>query len=231
MVLLLSTDFDDLPSDPKVRWLKLRDLLEKRLRGASHPEEGASNDDLIEYCAILSAAADKLEVGSLEAVSVGNIRRDYETFRASVISLATRLSLDTASISYNEPMILTIKASTKEKISGQIEVLRSNIRRSDLPAEQKKILEEKLDELYSLVLMPRTNGLKVMAILAFIGAIVMETTSFLSDAPAAIGTITALIGTANEENEPDIQLLQKENEPLKLPNYGNGKGLDDEIPF
>jgi len=230
MALVFSSDYDALPADPQVRWTKLRDLLERRLAEFSDPSEGYAEEDLIEYCCVLSAAADKLGLGKLAAFEINNIRRTFPEFRSSVISLATRLQI--TSVSGGSENSVIIQRSTRGKITKEIEKLRNLVSSSDLPEAQKRKLRNKLDDLQRLIFDPRTDLIKVFAILGNLGAACVNTTALLADAPNAMGTIVALIGHEREEEEEERRLIEAQKVPLQLEDHSQGSGYDDdEIPF
>ncbi|MBL3570702.1 hypothetical protein BV509_03470 [Rhodovulum sulfidophilum] len=230
MALVFSSDYDALPTDPQVRWTKLRDLLERRLAEFSNPSEGYAEEDLIEYCCVLSAAADKLGLGELAAFEINNIRRTFPEFRSSVISLATRLQI--TSVSGGSENSVAIQRPTRGKITKEIEKLRNLVASSDLPEAQKRKLRDKLDQLQRLIFDPRTDLIKVFAILGNLGAACVNTTALLADAPNAMGTIVALIGHEREEEEKERRLIEAQKVPLQLEDHSQGSSYDDdEIPF
>ena len=229
MALLLSSDFESLPVDPAQRWLKLRDLVEGKLATMFDDREGNSDGDLIEYWSILASAAEELKVGKLTAVSHGNLREDFAVFRSEVIELATRLSLRTSTS--NRAFSVAIVRPTRAKIHVQIDRLRKLVSESELDAGRQKKLSRKLDELHALVVAPRTDFAKVMVVLAAIGATVASTTSFLADAPNALGTITMLIGADKEAEDEEQKALEAEPERLRLEDKRSESENDDEIPF
>ncbi|TKD21343.1 hypothetical protein FBT96_09620 [Rhodobacter capsulatus] len=225
MALLFSDDYGTFPTEPTLRWLKLHDLVEKRLSSNQDYMNGVSLSDMRDYCATLSAAAEELGVGKLEPLSQSNPQEDYERFRSDVIALATRLNLRASGADISRSVALS--RSAKTKIYLQIEKLRKLIEEANLPPEQTEKLNHKLDELRSLVQANRTEFGSVMKILAIIGASLVGTTSFLADAPAAMATITALIGEEKEAEEEEMLQLAAEQKPLQLPK----PEADDDIPF
>ena len=70
-----------------------------------------------------------------------------------------------------------------------------------------------------------------MLVLATIGAVIAATTSFLADAPDAIGTITILMGEEKEAEEEEQKALQAEPETLRIEDKRSKSENDDEIPF
>jgi hypothetical protein len=227
MALLSSSDYENLPNEPELRWLKLRDMLENRLDLATEYGNGPSDHELIEYCSTLYGAAQELSVGHLDDFSVGNIRESYVTFRASVISLATRLSLR---IRTDQVHSIALRSKTKRSIFQEIERLRAAISHSDLDDAKRELIEAKLDELQVLVFSDRTDFNKVIKLLMFLGAALVDTTAFLADAPSAIGTITSLIGVERAEQE-EPKKIDREKSPLQIEDRRNNSSLDDEIPF
>jgi hypothetical protein len=229
MALVSSTDYDNLPVEPIPRWLKLRDLLEARLIQATDEREGISDHNLIEYCTVLSSAADELGLGLIERFTVSNVREEYSQIRSQIIALATKLSI--RSSSYNVALSVALPRASKTKLFSQIERLRTLISSAELSDKQKKRLLAKLDELHSIIVAPRVEYAKLMAVLAILAAGVTTATAFLADAPDAIATITAVIGEAKEAEEEEERLLEAEKEPLKIPDLRGDDGSSNDIPF
>tara|TARA_R110002096_G_scaffold193939_15_gene375918 strand:- start:4707 stop:5285 length:579 start_codon:yes stop_codon:yes gene_type:complete len=190
---------------------------------------GVSDEDLIEYCSVLATSADELKVGGLNALHVANVREGYESFRSDVISLATRLSLRTSGINFE--LSVAIARSTRHKIFAQIDCLQELVDDSGFPYSQKKELAQKLDELRSLVQSPRADFGKMMAALAFVAMATAGVTSFLADAPAAVATITALIGKEKAAEEMERHLLETEKETLKIEDQRASQDPEDGSPF
>jgi hypothetical protein len=53
----------------------------------------------------------------------------------------------------------------------------------------------------------------------------------LADAPKAIGTIAALIGSDKLAEEEERKLLERDQNPLAIPDLRANPPDDDEIPF
>ncbi|QIE41379.1 hypothetical protein G5B39_05060 [Rhodobacteraceae bacterium SC52] len=227
MALLRSTDFRNLPSEPKARWLGLRDLVESRLRDVEDMRNGNAIEDIIEYARVLSTAAKELEVGDLNPLHASYSQDEYQQFRGEVAGLATTLSLQ---VSETFSVIsVALERPTKERIFSQIERLRSAVDQSDLDDRAKRRAHAKLDELHKEILAPRTDFAKVLSVLAYISGGIGGATSFLAAAPGAIETVTALIGAEKEAEE--VKLLEV-SAPLKaIPDFRSGSIDDDEAPF
>jgi len=240
MPLVEASDFEGLPPEPEARWLRLRDLVEKRLDNGFHMNNGGHETyDLLEYVQVLSAAAEELGIGSLEEISPSNVREDFDTFRADVAAMATRLSLRLTT--QNSKHSVALSGPTRKKIVNEIENLRSTISNSELSKAQRTKALRNIDQLHILIVAPRTDILRVGIILVGIGAVTAETTSFLADLPSAIGTITALIGADKQEEESDQALIAHSRKQLQIQdlretpdektNNEADDGYNDELPF
>jgi hypothetical protein len=231
MSLIYSSDYENLPTDPRLRWLKLHDLVERKIEEVTDHSGDVSNQYLVEYCTVLTTAANEAGFANFDEVSASNIRRDYETIRSNIIALATKLNMSISSA--NAAYSVALSRSSKTKIFAQIEKLRSLILGSDLQDSEKERLTKKLDELHILVVSPRVDYAKVMSVLSICAAAIIGTTSVLADGPAAIATITAIIGVEKEaeEEEEEQKLIEVERVPLKIADL-RGNGPDNtEIPF
>jgi hypothetical protein len=228
MALVTSADYETLPLDPTRRWLSLHDLLNKRLNDITDPREGISDFDLIEYCTVLVSAAEELDLGKFEGFSVADVRRVYPTVRAQIIALATKLNMrgSTANAAYS----VALPRASKSKLFTQIESLRSLVDKADLSDVQKKKVLAKLDELHTLVLAPRSEFGKVMAIVAYVATTLGGTTAFLADLPDAVTTISSIFGEAKEAEEEEHRFIQVQKAPLQIQDLRKDSG-DDEIPF
>jgi|GEM_PF-1884846 hypothetical protein len=240
MPLVEASDFEGLPQEPEARWLYLRDLVEKRLdNGFDMNNGGHETYDLLEYVQVLSAAAEELGISGLKEISPSNVREDFDTFRAHVAAMATRLSLRLTI--QNSTHSVALSHPTRKKILSEIENLRLTIGNSELSDSQKTKASKNIDQLHMLIVAPRTDILRVGIILVGIGAVSAETTSFLADLPSAIGTITALIGADKQEEESDQALIADSRKKLQIQDLretpdekthnGTDYGSNDEIPF
>lgn len=229
MPLVFSHDFENLPAEPKLRWLKLRDLLEKRLDETTSYSNGPSDDDLVEYCAVLSSAAEELKLADFVEPSLGNIRESYHSLRSAYISLATKLSIQVAPVNLNDSVF--IQRKQKLKIEAQIARLRKMISESDFDRADQERLQSKLDELIALIRAPRSDFGQVFRVIAYLAMFLGGATSFLADAPDAISTISALIGEAKEEEEEEQRLLEPNVSPLAIADHRVRDSDSDEIPF
>ena len=160
MPLVYSGDFESFPQQPEARWLQLRDLVEKRLDdGFDMKNESHETYDLLEYIQVLSAAAEELGVGALGEISPSNVREEFDTFRASVAALATRLSLRVSLQKIAHSVALA--RPTRKQIFGEIENLRSTIGNSELSEPEKVKAAKNIDQLQILIMAPRTDLARV----------------------------------------------------------------------
>ncbi|MEF3046866.1 hypothetical protein [Pseudotabrizicola sp. L79] len=229
MALIQTSDYDGLPLEPIRRWLRLKDLLDTRLRTSGGYDDAYADDDLIEYCTVLVNAAVALELGKFTEFHVSNIREDFSYIRSEIIALATKLSIKGAT-AFAENSVSLPKLK-KKKIFSQIERLRQVIASSELSEKQKVKLCAKLDELHSLVNRDRTDFGQVMAIFAYLAATVGGTAAFLADAPAAITTIAAVIGEAKQEEEAEQLAIEAEIAPKQLEDRRGQSEPQNDIPF
>ncbi|MCC5987497.1 MAG: hypothetical protein JJT95_07435 [Pararhodobacter sp.] len=227
MPLVFSHDFNKLPLEPIPRWLALRDLVERRLAESFNPEYGSTDEALIEYWATLKSAADELDVGMLPEVSVSGVRENMDYFRAEVAALATKLSL--RKCLENLEFTVSLSRPTRKQVLIQIENLRILIGNSDLPQRTKDSAGEKIDELQSHIVAPRTNISHIGVLLAGIGAVAVGGTSMLADLPAAIGTITSLLGAEKADEDEEQRLIEAADQTPRLEDHRSQR--DEEIPF
>lgn len=232
MSLVAANDFKDLPLEPEARWLHLRDLVEKRLDERFDMNNGGNETyELLEYVQIITAAAEELGIGELLQISPGNIREDFDPFRANVAALATRLSLRVSM--QNSSYSVTLSRPTRKEILHNIDKLRSMINRSDISEERKLEASKIVDQLQILTLESKTDIARVGILLAALGAFAVGTTSLLADLPAAIGTISALIGADKREEESEQSLIEESKKKLQIQDLRETPKdqSNDEFPF
>lgn len=232
MALVLSSDFDGLPLEPIPRWLKLRDLLENRLASVDDERNGISDEHLNEYCTVLVSAAEESGLGSFDNFQAEDIRSHFPRIRSQVISLATKLSMRTATA--HAANSVALPRTSKLKIFGQIERLRNMVAESGLSDKQKKKLNAQLDDLTETITSPRTDFGKLMTVLAAVSFAVAGTADFLANAPdawATLGIISAEIGDQKQHEELEQLRLKSDAAPLRLEDLRAAPYSDDEIPF
>lgn len=215
-------DYEDLPKDPAARWLALYVRAKKRL--GDTPSKSTVDD----YISAMYVITGELGFGGFITKTRNRHSLDSEgniAFEKAMALLETRLRLRTTGNS--SALSIGLERSTKKHIYLQIESLRQLVAHSDLSKNHKKRLDGKLDELQILINAPRTDFVKVMTVLAVIGASV---TSTLADAPAALGTIMVLIGADKQAEEDEQKLLEQEKGPLNITDQSSSSDSDEETP-
>ncbi|MEL6315749.1 MAG: hypothetical protein AAFQ60_17105 [Pseudomonadota bacterium] len=210
MARLVSSDFDGLPTEPKARWLAIREILEMRLDQAEEFEQGITVQDMMQYAYAVAEAAKTLGVGTLELPTPSSISEDFSEFRAKVGGLATHLSLRA---SHEQHLNSKLSSEVQERIRLQTARIRElihghneDIRNSDKLLQMLDAFEKEIDG-GSLDLS------QAMRTLAFIAAGLGGTTAFLADAPQALATIQQTIGLQIAANEEQKAMLQFPNDP------------------
>lgn len=226
--LVSDQQFASFPAEPIEKWLALEAACRRSLNELVTQSSDASADRILrlQYMNMVSSAAEELGVLGLE---VPPVDANFDDFLMAVTRVSTRLRLKASGS--NHALSVALPRSSKPKIFDQIEKLRGLITNSDLSEKKKKNLFAKLDELHGIVVAPRTDYGKLMAVVAYLAVGLGGTTAFLADAPEALATITAIVGEAKEEEDLEHRLLQAEKEPLQLQDLRGSTDLDSEIPF
>lgn len=226
--LVSDEQFTSFPTEPTEKWLALEATCRRSLNELVTQSRDASADNLLrlQYMNMVASAAEELGILGLD---VPTVEGNFEHFLMAVTRVSTRLRLKSSG--RNHAFSVAMPRTTKAKLFTQIERLRKLVVDSEVTESQKKKLGEKLDELEAIIVAPRTDYAKLMAVVASIAFGLGGTTAFLADAPDAIATITAMVGEAKELEENEHRLLQAEKEPLQLQDLRNSTSIDDEIPF
>lgn len=220
MTLLTQNTIDAISSieGPNLRWLKLRERLEVELSHRELSSEGNTDSELLEFATILAdQAQSELEI-NLEPPSIGNILDDFAIFRAQVSSLA--MSIGKKAAEEKQKQFVLLADDTADAIRAQIALLRAMVAQSEFATQQKTRLNELLDELEAQIETKELSYNSFYKPLGIITAIVVGTTTFLADAPAAIATITNLVGIqdlANQEHRDTNRISTDAAVPLLPP--------------
>lgn len=226
--LVSDEQFAAFPADPAEKWLALEAACRRSLNELiTHSSEASADRVLrLQYMNMVSSAAEELGV---QGIDVPAVEGNFDSFLMAVTRTSTRLRLKSSGT--NHAFSVVIPRASKAKIFTQVERLRKLVDDSDLTDAQKKKVLAKLDELHDIVIAPRTDFAKLMAVVAFVATTLGGTTAFLADAPDALATITAFVGEAKEMEEEEHRLLQAEREPLQIPDLRQNGEDPDEIPF
>ncbi|MER9521503.1 hypothetical protein NKI44_29795 [Mesorhizobium sp. M0614] len=246
MDLVSPEDYASLPVELGQKFVAFEEICRRNLNSFITSETTPNFDQLIrlQYMSMVAAAAAECGVDGLEFP--WNLDEPYDGFQSFLLKaagVATRFRLRGAGKPDEYSVRLANK--TRGRIEQQITKLRDIIVNSDLPEGQRKGLLDKLNELSVELSQPRVGFGKVMAILAIVSATLVGTTSFLSDAPNAIATITSLLGADRVAEEAETERLGPPPQPKSLPpkpralpapDFGlpperKHRELDDEIPF
>jgi hypothetical protein len=226
---LVSDDqFSTFPTDPIEKWLALESACRRSLNELITHSSDATTDNVLrlQYMNMIASAAEELGISGIDVPSVAG---NFEPFLMAVTRVSTRLRLKNSG--QNHALSVALTRTSKSKLFSQIERLRQLVQDSDLSEHQKKKLFTKLDELYTIVVAPRADFARIMAVVGFIAAGLGGTTAFLADAPEAIATISAVVGEAKEQEEEEQRLLQSEKEQLKIQDMRTSDSSNDEIAF
>lgn len=226
--LVSDQQFAAFPAEPTEKWLALENACRRSLNELITQSSDASADDLLrlQYMNMVSSAAEELGVAG---VDVPAAEGNFDHFLMAVTRVSTRLRLKISGT--NHALSVAIPRASKAKLFTQIERIRQMVVDSDLSEAQKKKVFAKLDELHGIVVAPRADYARLMAVVAFLALTLEGTTSFLANAPEALTTIMAVIGDAKEQEVEEHRLLHAEKEPLQLQDLRGSDDVGDEVPF
>lgn len=243
--LISPGDYDHLPIDPEECFVALDDICQRNMNRMI--DENSSSDFYstvrMQYAATITAFAQ--ECGISEIVAAQPSRYDYEEFGRFVLAVkgaVARIRFRNRASTRSSSVLLA--QNTKTKIDHYIGRLKDVIENSDLSAERRRALCQKLEELRAELAEPRLSFVKTFTVLSLILAGLSSATTIAAEGPAAVTHIMQLIGLDRETEEAAAQRLAP---PLKalpaprpavflptkqvVPSWEPTGDLDDEIPF
>lgn len=231
--LISESDYENLPDDPEERFVALEAICRKNMSDIISEDTPADYDRMVrmQYMNTVSTAADELGLNFPYLADSFSIH-DFEKFLLAANSLSTRVRL--RNYGRNSPTSVRLANRTRGLIELELQKLRDMIIRSDLPEDRISALLRKLDELQSEIAKPRVRFGAIFAILAYVGAGVVGTTTVLADAPDAIANITKYIGKDKEAEQEEVSRLGPPPKPKQLAAptpESKSTSYDDEIPF
>lgn len=213
---LISIDeYENLPDEPEAQFVALEGICRKNFYKAVSGASGADSRLLhLNYMSTIAAIAETLDINFPFKSNEVNIN-NFEYFQIVTSSLVAKFNLKNAGI--RNPNSVRLQSRTRNLIEIEVQNLRKIISESNLPEDRIKVLLKKLDELVLEINRNRMNFGKVFAILAFVGAGLTQTTTFVIEAPEAIAKITAYVGEDKEAENQEILRLRPPQKPKQLP--------------
>lgn len=218
MELISAEDYNSLPDDPEAKFVAFEEICRRNMNNFIHNESDPGFYMMVrqQYMMHVSTAAEECGVSGLAYPwRPDDFSQAVEDFLLTASGVATRFRLRNSG--KLDALSVRLASKTRGRIEQQIAKLRDLIADSDLPGGHREKLLRKLDELSVELSQPRVSFGKVLAVLAAVGAGLAAGTSLLADAPAAIATITSLLGADKEAEEAEISRLGPPPVPKALP--------------
>ena len=224
MSAISEDEFRGLPEAPLAKFLALETLARDKLLKLLEAQDEETMIAIAKqsYMSTVAVAAKILNVEALVrteskslALGVG-----FDTFFKKVLETTTELQLKAHE--FLNLYSVTISKTTREKIGEQIELVRDCISKHNFSDAHKKRLKTLLDALEAELDRPRASLSRLMLILGLIGTVTAGTIGVVADIPAAIGTITALVGQQKDEEPKRLEDLSEEIKLLPPPIKSTG---------
>lgn len=212
-------DFRSLPEAPLAKFLALEAIAREKLLKTLSEQD----DDMLisiakqSYMSTISVAARSLKIDSLVGIESrsSSLGAGFDSFFKKVVEATIELRL-TAS-EYLNLYSVKISKPTLGKIKEQIRIIRDSIPDLDIDENRKERLRTLLGYLDAELERPRASLSRLMAILGLIGSVTVLGVGALADIPAAIGTITSLIGQQKDEEPKRLEDMSEEIKLLPPP--------------
>lgn len=235
--LISDDDYDTLPVEPEKRFVALEKICRSNMMAMISNDTPVVHDSelRIQYMTIVAASAEQLGINGINYVDhFDTVEKDLREFTRLVTGVTTKIRLRNSS--GRDALSVKLANRTKGLIEDQLTKLKASVTESTLSEDKKLRLLGKIEEFRDELHKERLRFGVSLAVLASIGAMVGGGTAFLADGPAAISTITHLIGLDKESEDAAILRLQG---PPKakliagpvLPSKGSRLPMDDDIPF
>lgn len=234
--LISDADYDTLPADPYRKFVAIEQICRRNMTAMINNDSSGEFDQFIrlQYMTIVSAIAEELGIeGADYHYTADNAYGSYQDFLRRVSGVVARIRLRSP---VNDQFSVRLANKTKGIIEYELDKLRTLIHASDLEEARKQRLLGKIEEFRTELHKQRLAYPPAMAALAFLAAGVAGTTSLLADAPAAIATITSLIGSDKEKEDAEVVRLGPTTVPKAIaPPQGAASRadrlLEDDTPF
>jgi len=159
----------------------------------------------------------------------------YEIFsRFSLVVQGEVARIRIRSRGMRHPYSVLLTDSTRTKIEHYISRIRDTVERSELDADRKERLRDRLDQLAAELNAPRLSFAKTMGILAVVLASMGSSVTIAAEGQSAVAHIMQLIGHDKETEEAAAKRIAPPPKALPAPSRPTPQvvpELDDEIPF
>lgn len=219
--ILRQQDYEGLPDNPELRFAHLEEMARDRLFEILSHTEDINNTNYSARRQYVGTVQGLLRSIGREPISFGVSNEyldDFEEFLENATSITTEFRL--RNTEWNDSESVKISQRSRNIIENSIFTLRNSIDESDLSELKKSRLHGKLDDLLSELRRPRVRLGVVLGAVAAVSFAIGGTTSFLADAPAAVGTINKIIEIVAEEKAQEEEFLDQlhiEQERLGMP--------------
>jgi hypothetical protein len=236
--LISDADYDTLPPEPEKRFAAIERICRKNMMALISTETSEGYDSLLRtlYMTIVTATAEELGIDGIRYIDhMNSLEDDLREFMRIATGVAAKIRLRNSS--GRDALSVRLGNRTKALIENELTKLKASVVESSLSEDKKVRLLGKIEEFRTELHKERLRFGISLAVLASIGAIVGGTTAFLAEAPAAIATITHLIGV--DKDKEDAEMLRLDGPPeakrIAAP-LASVKGsrlvpMDDDIPF
>jgi len=237
--LITEDDYDTLPPEPEKRFAAIERICRKNMMEMlSNEQHDNSYDPLLrtQYMTIVAATAEELGIDGIRYIDhMNSLEDDLREFVRVATGVTAKIRL--RSSSGRDALSVRLGNRTKGLIENELTKLRASVAESDLSEDKKVRLLGKIEEFRTELHKERLRFGISLAVLASIGAMVVGGTTILAEGPAAIATITHLIGVDKDREDAEVLRLDGPPEAKRIAApVASVKGsrlvaMDDDLPF
>lgn len=205
--LISEADYETLPADPYRKFVTIEQICRRNMTAMIDDHSSGDFDHFVrlQYMTIVSSIAEELGIQGAEYhYTADDAYGSYQDFLRRVSGVVARIRLRSPT---NDQFSVRLANKTKGIIESELDKLRNLIKASDLDERKVARLLGFIEDFRTELHKERLSYAPAMAALAFLSAGVVASTSFLADAPAAIATITSLVGADKEKEDEEVARL------------------------
>ncbi|WP_157084730.1 hypothetical protein [Sphingomonas pituitosa] len=221
--LIPESEFEDLPSDPYDRFVRLATVAQKNIARMLDDSQSNEFSDEVrsQFVSMISHIAEACDIEGLPLLDPENTTyRTYTVYRHHLAGIIAKARLKSPTLS--RPYTVELGRINRARIAQEIDHLRRFVEDSDLDNKKKSKLIAKLDELDEELHRQRLGFARTMAIAASIMTIIGGGTAALANSPKAIEAITNIIAYIGEDKEAEeANRLRLSPPPKAIPDLRN----------
>jgi len=244
--LISEEEYSSLPADDERCFVEFERICQSNMLRMINSETRAEFNDSVreQYMVAVAAVAQECRIPNIgyDAHFENGFSAEFARFSLKVQGEVARIRIRQRGERHPYSVLLT--GTTRTKIEHYVGRIRDLVDKSEMDAERKKRLWDKLDQLTAALGDQRLSFAKTMACLSAIIVTIAAATTIAAEGQAAVTQIMALIGHDKESEERAQKRLAPPPKALAAPATSPQPGvrstpssrnrrsdLDDDIPF